>query len=64
MSINASGRCNYETNVSGIVSRITNSSCSIANVAFKSAEKTEPVKKKLLQGNETENHLEFLFTEL
>lgn len=64
ISINASGRCNYETNVSGIVSRITNSSCSIANVSFKSAEKTEPVKKKLPKGNETENHLEFLFTEL
>lgn len=47
ISINASGRCNYETNVSGIVLRITNSSCSIANVSFKSAEKTEPVKKKI-----------------
>ena len=54
-------RKSYESDISGIAAKIGGRSCSPSILSI-NAEKTQPVKKQAT-GNETENHLEFLFAE-
>lgn len=48
ISINGSRKYNYETDINGMVAKISNNSCSFENT-FKNAEKTEPVKKTIIR---------------
>ena len=68
ISINGRLRCNYgsdtrNTDTSSMVATISNSSCSVESTSVNNPEKTGRV-QKTFKGNETENHLEFRFTEL
>ena len=54
-------RKSCESDIGGVAAKIGDRKCSPAIISI-NAEKTQPVKKQAT-GNETENHLEFLFAE-